>query len=170
MTAPGRHDRSWYAAPRDCPVCSEQLHVTRLGCPQCGTGLSGSFRACEFCGMSEDDRALLTVFLTSRGNMKDVERHLQVSYPTARARFDDLLRRLGLAPAGGNGDSAPPTPPVPAAPPAPPAPPVPPASPGPPVPAGAAAPAPDPRLAALHALAAGELDVESARRLVDPGT
>ena len=30
--------------------------------------------------------------------MKDLERHLGVSYPTARARFDALLSRLGLAP------------------------------------------------------------------------
>lgn len=28
--------------------------------------------------------------------MKDLERHLGVSYPTARARFDSLLGRLGL--------------------------------------------------------------------------
>jgi hypothetical protein len=29
--------------------------------------------------------------------MKELERHLGVSYPTARARFDQLLARLGLA-------------------------------------------------------------------------
>jgi hypothetical protein len=29
--------------------------------------------------------------------MKELERHLGVSYPTARARFDQLLSRLGLA-------------------------------------------------------------------------
>jgi hypothetical protein len=37
--------------------------------------------------------------------MKELERHLGVSYPTARARFDQLLVRLGLAaerPANGN--------------------------------------------------------------------
>jgi len=28
--------------------------------------------------------------------MKDLERHLGVSYPTARARFDALLGRLGI--------------------------------------------------------------------------
>ena len=28
--------------------------------------------------------------------MKDLERHLGVSYPTARARFDALLARLGI--------------------------------------------------------------------------
>lgn len=47
------------------------------------------------------------MFLASRGNMKDLERHLGVSYPTARARFDALLAKLGLAPerAGGPGQS-----------------------------------------------------------------
>lgn len=89
-----------HAAPRYCPVCGEQLLLTRLGCVSCGTELSGSFEACEFCALSAEDREVLRVFLASRGNMKDLERHLGVSYPTARARFDALLGRLGLAPTG----------------------------------------------------------------------
>ena len=83
-------------APRRCPVCSQELSVTRLSCGDCGTELSGTFAACEFCGLSADDREVLRVFLGSRGNMKDLERHLGVSYPTARARFDALLQRLGI--------------------------------------------------------------------------
>ncbi|MBO0715183.1 MAG: DUF2089 domain-containing protein [Acidimicrobiales bacterium] len=89
-----------HAAPRYCPVCGEQLLLTRLGCMSCGTELSGSFEACEFCALSPEDREVLRIFLASRGNMKDLERHLGVSYPTARARFDALLGRLGLAPTG----------------------------------------------------------------------
>ncbi len=38
--------------------------------------------------------------------MKDLERHLGVSYPTARARFDSLLGRLGIERAPAAGDSA----------------------------------------------------------------
>lgn len=89
-----------HAAPRYCPVCGEQLLLTRLGCVSCGTELSGSFEACEFCALSGDDREILRIFLASRGNMKDLERHLGVSYPTVRARFDALLGRLGLGPTG----------------------------------------------------------------------
>ena len=85
-------------APRDCPVCGKGLELTRLTCPACHTELSGSFAACEFCSLAGDDRALLKVFLASRGNMKDLERHLGVSYPTARARFDALLARIGVVP------------------------------------------------------------------------
>jgi len=82
--------------PMSCPVCSTRLAVTRLSCPSCETELSGAFASCEFCVLTDDDREVLRVFLASRGNMKDLERHLGVSYPTARARFDGLLSRLGI--------------------------------------------------------------------------
>jgi hypothetical protein len=123
-----RHHR----APRQCPVCAERLRVTRLGCDACGTGISGDFEQCEFCALDAADRDVLRVFLASRGNIKELERHLGVSYPTARGRFDDLIRKLGLT-----------------------------------GPAQPAAAAPDARLTTLQALAAGELDVEQARRLID---
>ena len=93
MTKPRADHRH---APRDCPVCGERLALTRLSCDECGTELAGHFEACEFCALPNEDRELLRVFLVSRGNMKDLERHLGVSYPTARARFDALLARLGL--------------------------------------------------------------------------
>lgn len=83
-------------APRSCPVCGTALALTRLGCPGCETELSGYFEACEFCSLPADDREMLRVFLRSRGNMKELERHLGVSYPTVRARFDKLLAKLGL--------------------------------------------------------------------------
>ena len=82
--------------PRDCPVCGSDLLLTRLGCPSCSTELSGEFEACEFCALGKDDREILRVFLASRGNMRELERHLSVSYPTARARFEQLLEKLGL--------------------------------------------------------------------------
>ena len=82
--------------PHDCPVCGDELALTRLSCSQCGTELSGAFEACEFCALNAEDRDVLRVFLASRGNMKDLERHLGVSYPTARARFDALLAKIGI--------------------------------------------------------------------------
>ena len=83
-------------APRTCPVCGEGLALTRLGCHSCGTELSGDFAQCEYCILTDEDRETLRVFLASRGNMKELERHLNVSYPTARARFESLLHILGI--------------------------------------------------------------------------
>jgi hypothetical protein len=82
--------------PTSCPVCNHRLATTRLTCPECSTELSGAFESCEFCVLSDEDRDVLRVFLASRGNMKELERHLGVSYPTARARFDGLLTKLGI--------------------------------------------------------------------------
>ncbi|HKW08219.1 MAG TPA: DUF2089 domain-containing protein [Candidatus Dormibacteraeota bacterium] len=82
--------------PTSCPVCNHRLATTRLTCPECTTELSGAFASCEFCVLSDEDRDVLRVFLASRGNMKELERHLGVSYPTARARYDSLLSKLGI--------------------------------------------------------------------------
>jgi len=95
---PAMSKRSPRRPPRTCPVCSTDLLVTRLGCPECETELAGTFAACAFCGLSDDERETLRVFLVARGNMKELERHLGVSYPTARARYDELLAKLGFGP------------------------------------------------------------------------
>ncbi len=85
-----------HAGPSTCPVCTQELITTRLTCPGCHTEISGTFSACRYCQLTGDDQVLLEVFLRSRGNLRDVQSHLGVSYPTARQRFNDLLTRLGL--------------------------------------------------------------------------
>ncbi|MBD0292226.1 MAG: DUF2089 domain-containing protein [Jiangellaceae bacterium] len=82
--------------PGHCPVCGDELRVTRLGCGSCGTELSGQFASCPYCALRESDRRILRSFLVSRGNMRELARELGVSYPTARVRFAQLLSRLGL--------------------------------------------------------------------------
>lgn len=94
-------------APSACPVCGERLVTSRLGCQQCGTELVGSFAPCPFCALDADDHDLLRVFLTSRGNLKELEKHLGVSYPTARSRFNAVLQRLGWAADAGEGADTP---------------------------------------------------------------
>ena len=83
-------------APSECPVCGDQLAVIRLGCTSCGTEVGGVFRSCEFCALNEKETEMLRVFLSSRGNLREVEKYLGVSYPTARLRFAELLEKLGL--------------------------------------------------------------------------
>jgi hypothetical protein len=86
-----------HRAPTHCPVCSTGLVTLRLGCRACGTEVSGRFSSCAFCRLTADDLEMLAVFLRSRGNMRDVQAHLGVSYPTARQRFTALLGKVGLA-------------------------------------------------------------------------
>lgn len=88
--------RATHAAPVDCPVCGTGLVHTRLSCDGCGTELSGRFSSCPYCRLDDDAHALLRAFLVSRGNTKEIQRRLGVSYPTARARVTALLAALGL--------------------------------------------------------------------------
>jgi hypothetical protein len=80
-----------------CPVCSDELTITRLHCRTCGTALEGEFGVGRFGQLSRDQLALLESFLRSRGNLKEMERELGISYPTVRGRIDALVRALGLA-------------------------------------------------------------------------
>lgn len=85
-----------YHAPADCPVCGDDLIVTRKGCRTCGTELAGEFESCVYCGLESGELDLLRVFLSTRGNLREVEKHLGVSYPTARARLDAVVDKLGF--------------------------------------------------------------------------
>jgi hypothetical protein len=89
-------ERIEHRAPSDCPVCGAELAIIRLGCASCGTELAGVFQPCEFCALNDKETEMLRVFLSSRGNLREVEKHLGVSYPTARLRFAELLEKLGL--------------------------------------------------------------------------
>jgi hypothetical protein len=79
-----------------CPVCDGELQVTRLHCDECGTTLDGRFAVGRFGRLSREQLALLESFLRSRGNLRDMERELGISYPTVRNRVEALVRALGL--------------------------------------------------------------------------
>jgi len=78
-----------------CPVCGKAMQVTRLHCHGCKTSIEGNFDSCKFCRLDEEQRQFIEVFLTSRGNIKEVERLLGISYPTVRSRLDAVLESLG---------------------------------------------------------------------------
>jgi hypothetical protein len=80
----------------ECPVCSGQLAVTHLRCGSCGTELSGEFTANEFARLPQDKLDFLRTFIACRGNLKEVEAALGISYPTVRGRLDQLIEALGM--------------------------------------------------------------------------
>jgi len=85
-----------------CPVCSGELAVTRLHCRSCGTTLEGEFSVGRFGRLTKEQLALLESFLRSRGNLRDMERELGISYPTIRSRVEALVRALGFGPRDGD--------------------------------------------------------------------
>ena len=81
-----------------CPVCASELAVTRLHCRSCGTTLEGDFSVGRFGRLNREQLTLLESFLRSRGNLRDMERELGISYPTVRSRVEALVRALGFGP------------------------------------------------------------------------
>lgn len=82
--------------PHKCPSCSGKLVVTELCCSDCKTTIKGSFELPQFAALAPEDENFLRVFLAARGNIKEVERQLNISYPTVKGRLDALLNKLGL--------------------------------------------------------------------------
>jgi hypothetical protein len=87
-----------------CPVCQGELTITRLHCRSCGTALEGEFGVGRFGRLEREQLTFLESFLRSRGNLKEMERELGISYPTVRGRLEGLLRAIGLADGAVEGD------------------------------------------------------------------
>ena len=78
-----------------CPVCGSETEVTRVSCNECGTNIDGHFQLCKFCKLTAEQKAFIDVFIKCRGNIKEVEKELGVSYPTVRNRLEDVAGALG---------------------------------------------------------------------------
>lgn len=81
--------------PAHCPACRRKMDVVRLHCRGCGTGVDGQFELCKFCALSADQQRFVETFLLARGNLREMERELGVSYPTVRGRLEGILQALG---------------------------------------------------------------------------
>src|SRR5690625_1205523 len=84
-----------YPVIHTCPVCSHSLHVKQLACSRCQTKIENDFTLSKFAALSKDQMHFVEVFLVSRGNIKEVEKALGISYPTVRSRLNDIITLLG---------------------------------------------------------------------------
>ncbi len=85
-----------YKLLENCPVCKKRLHAVKLKCSGCGTVIENEFELSGFSRLSKEQLGFLEVFIACRGSIKDVERALGISYPTVRAKLDDVIGALGL--------------------------------------------------------------------------
>ncbi len=87
-----------YKVLNKCPVCSSKLIVKKLQCTKCNTTIENDFTLSKFEYLNQSQLQFIEVFLKSRGNIKDVEKELGISYPTVRAKLDEVLMALGYKP------------------------------------------------------------------------
>ena len=79
-----------------CPSCKGNLTISSLQCSCCGMELKKEFELSSFDKLDSEQYLLLISFLKNRGNLKEVQSELKLSYPTVKKRLDDLLISLGL--------------------------------------------------------------------------
>jgi hypothetical protein len=78
-----------------CPSCSSRLRVSRLVCLECGLAVEGEFATGRLILLSPEQQRFVEIFVTSRGNIREVEQVLGISYPTVRKRLDEAIEALG---------------------------------------------------------------------------
>lgn len=79
----------------ECPICKSDLKVTKLSCNNCGTDISGDFQLSKFNYLSKDHLYFIEVFIKNRGNIKQIEKELGISYPTVKKNIDEVIISLG---------------------------------------------------------------------------
>ena len=81
-----------------CPVCHNELTVTRLHCASCDTLVEGHFTAGHFANLTSEQLDFILTFVRVEGKLNRMETELGLSYPTIRNRLHDIIRALGYEP------------------------------------------------------------------------
>lgn len=78
-----------------CPVCAHDMKVTKLYCQHCKITIEGEFELCKFSKLSLEHKHFIDVFIKNRGNIKEIEKELGISYPTVRSKLENVIQALG---------------------------------------------------------------------------
>lgn len=78
-----------------CPVCGEEMIVTRLHCPQDNITIDGQFELGWLGKLSREQLEFVELMVKNRGNINGVAADLRIAYNTARSRLDDIIAALG---------------------------------------------------------------------------
>lgn len=84
-----------YPVISTCPVCDHELKVVKLECDHCGTVIEGDFTLSKFNYMNQEKLFFIEIFIKNRGNIKAIEKELNISYPTVKKMLDDVINELG---------------------------------------------------------------------------
>ena len=79
-----------------CPICKNSLYVKTLRCDDCDTELTGEFNLSPFDYLTKEQLEFALVFIKNQGNIKGIEKSLNISYPTVKKNIDDLCKALGF--------------------------------------------------------------------------
>ncbi len=79
----------------ECPICGQDLYVTKLQCSNCHTEISGEFQLSKFNYLSKENLYFIELFIKNKGSIKKLEKELKVSYPTVKKQLSEVITALG---------------------------------------------------------------------------
>ena len=80
--------------PLHCPSCQCHLEVKTLQCPECETSVNGHFPLPLLASLHADDQQFIIRFVKSSGSLKEMAKHLGLSYPSVRNRLDEIISKI----------------------------------------------------------------------------
>ena len=84
-----------FKVPLQCPVCQQDMTIEKVTCHHCHTSIEGHYHVSKINYLPAETQYFIEIFLKNRGNIKAVEKELNVSYPTVKKYLDDPILRLG---------------------------------------------------------------------------
>lgn len=82
-----------------CPVCGEDLIVSRYHCEACDTAIEGRFENSAFPGLTAEQIEFVKTFVRCEGRINRIEQEQRWgSYPTIRNRLREVIRAMGYEP------------------------------------------------------------------------
>lgn len=77
------------------PVSGKKLQVTRLENFESGIVIEGLFDLSKFNYLTTEQLYFIEVFIKNRGSIKQIEKELDISYPTVKKMLDEVIVGLG---------------------------------------------------------------------------
>jgi len=78
-----------------CPVCKHDLIITGVHCDNCDITISGQFTLSKFDYLSVEQLNFIEIFIKNQGNIKAIEKEMNISYPTVKKLLSDAIIALG---------------------------------------------------------------------------
>ena len=79
-----------------CPVCQNSLLATRLSCNVCHTEITGEFELSRFSYLNKEELNFVETFVRVYGNIKEMEKELDISYPTVKKMLEQIVTKMGF--------------------------------------------------------------------------
>lgn len=80
--------------PCNCPSCNTPLKIRSLRCEACDTEVTGLYDLPLPARLSPSDQEFIIEFVKRSGSLKEMAKHLGLSYPTVRNLLDEIIERI----------------------------------------------------------------------------